>query len=396
MIMRARIPSRASRSLARVALLSAFLLIGTGLLKQAAAQPGEAAVLFLLIEPDSRGAGMGNAGVALADNPNAIFWNPAGLAFQEGTGVGLTHSPWLAELNAGLFYDYVVGSYRWDGVGTFGGHVTYLFLGEQQFTNEQGQELGTFKSHDLSVGVSFARRLTERFSLGGGIRYIYSDLAGGVEGVEGSGTEPGKTFAFDLAALYRSRQFDLAGVGTEVSAGINLANMGPTIEYGFGEEDINDDDADPIPQSVRMGYALTFELDEYNSLTFANDFSKVLVDRDTVSGVTPFYEAIFSSWQSECVQTVQNGDEENECTNLTVLEQIMIGTGFEYWYNQLFALRTGFFYETPENGGRQFLTFGAGLRYNIVGVDFSYIYALEENHPLANTMRFSLVLNFGS
>ena len=368
------------------------MLLGLCTTQRSAAQPGEAAVLFLLIEPDSRGAGMGNAGVAIADNANAVFWNPAGLAFQEGAGVSVTHSPWLAELNAGLYYDYLVGKYQVDGIGTFGGHVTYLFLGEQNYTSPSGDNLGTFKSHDLSVGLSFARKLGNQLSLGGGVRYIYSDLAGGVEGIDGTGTAPGKTYALDLAALYRSHYFDLFGVNTQASVGLNLANMGPTIEYGFGDDDTGA--ADPIPQSMRAGYALTFELDEYNTLTFANDFSKVLVDRDSTE-IAPFYEAIFSSWQAERVQNPEAGEEESEFTTLTVFEQIMIGGGLEYWYNQLFALRSGFFYEAPENGGRQFITFGAGLRYNIVGVDFSYIYALKENHPLANTMRFSLVLNFG-
>lgn len=370
------------------------LLLGMSAPRMAAAQAGRAAVLFLLIEPDSRGAGMGNTGVAIADNANAVFWNPAGLAYQDGAGVSITHSPWLAQLNAGLYFDYLVGKYHVDGVGTFGGHVTYLFLGQQTYTDDIGNDLGEFKSHDLSMGLSYARKLNQRFALGGGIRYIYSDLAGGVEGIDDFGAEAGKTWAIDLSALYRSGYFSLSGVQTQVSAGLNLANMGPTISYSFGEEDEDDpNDADPIPTSMRVGYALTFDLDEYNSITFANDFSKILVDRDSL-GVTPWYQAIFSSWQTHEVQTLQ-GDE-GETTQLSVLEQILIGAGVEYWYNQLFALRTGIFYEDEANGGRQFLTFGAGIRYNIVGVDFSYIYALEENHPLANTMRFSLVLDLGS
>ena len=179
--------------------------------------------------------------------------------------------------------------------------------------------------------------------------------------------------------------------------------MGPKIQYSDSEQ------SDPIPTNLRFGHALTFELDEYNKLTFVNDFSKMLIrvrsdlecinpDDPTTCTTTfesdPFYKAIFSAWSPIEVRSNALNDDKEEFQTLNAFEQLIISTGFEYWYNDLFALRGGYFYENPYNGDRQFLTFGAGIRYNIVGVDFSYVYALEENHPLANTMRFSLLLNF--
>jgi hypothetical protein len=161
--------------------------------------------------------------------------------------------------------------------------------------------------------------------------------------------------------------------------------MGPQIQYSDTEQ------ADPIPTNIRLGYAVTLDLDEYNQLTFANDFNKMLIRRDSVEA-DPFYRAIFSSWAP--VEVNRGTQADPNMQRLSVLEQFTIGLGMEYWYNQLFALRSGYFFENPYNGNRRFITFGAGLRYNIVGVDFSYIYALEENSPLANTMRFSLLLNF--
>jgi long-subunit fatty acid transport protein len=373
------------------AVLVLALLLGAGFGRAAQAQIGGAAVVFLMIEPDSRSAGMGNTGVALADNAYAIYWNPAGLAYQRGTEASLTHSNWLPEFNAGLFYEYLVVKHHVTGLGTFGAHVTFLNLGSHEFRDEQNNLRGEFRSYDLAVGASYGFNVGKDFSLGTGLRLIYSNLAPGVE-VGGQETKAGVSVGFDLAGLYR-KPFTLGSTNTTFSAGFNLANMGPTIQYSDSEQ------SDPIPTNLRFGYAFTFDLDEYNTITFANDFNKMLfhVETDTLTGirnVDPFYKAIFSAWSPIEVRTNALNDNDADVETLGALEQLTIGFGLEYWYNKTFALRTGYFYENPYNGNRKFLTLGAGVRYNIVGVDFSYIYALEENHPLANTMRFSLLLNF--
>lgn len=382
----------------------AVVVYSLGVTKQARAQIGGAAVVFLMIEPDSRSAGMGNAGVALGDNANAIFWNPAGLAYQKGTEIAVTHSNWLPEFNAGLFYEYLVGKHHVEGLGTFGAHVTYLFLGEHECRDAQNNPCGSFKSYDLSAGLSYGFNVTDNFALGTGLRLIYSSLAQVDVGAQE--TNPGVSAGFDLAGLYRSPSFSLGGIDTRYNFGFNLANMGPKIQYSDSEQ------ADPIPTNLRLGQALSFDLDEFNQLTLAMDVNKMLINQESsevcddpedpetcrdVFESDPFYEAIFSAWASDQVCTSTAADCQDDPSlyrSLSALEQLTLGTGAEYWYNQLFALRAGYFYENPYNGDRQFLTFGAGLRYNIVGVDFSYIYALEENHPLSNTMRFSLLIDF--
>lgn len=387
--------SRSSAHLGAVLLL----VLATGMIQQVQAQIGGAAVVFLMIEPDSRSAGMGNAGVALSDNANSIFWNPAALAHQQGTEAALTHSNWLPEFNAGLFYEYLVAKHHIPNWGTVGAHVTYLFLGEHEYRDAQNTPLGTFKSYDLAAGVSYGFNVSDNFALGTGVRLIYSSLARVDVGAQK--TNPGVSAGFDLAGLYTTPRIGLGSMDLTYRVGFNLANMGPKIQYSDRGQ------ADPIPTNLRLGHAFTLDLDEYNSLSFAMDLNKMLV-RQNVSEICdnpedpedctreyssdPFYQAIFSSWSPIEVNTGTQDDPKFE--SLSPFQQLTIGLGAEYWYNQLFAMRTGYFYEDPNNGNRQFLTFGAGLRYNIVGVDFSYIYALEEDHPLSNTMRFSLLINF--
>lgn len=363
------------------------------------------AVPFLQIEPDSRAAGMGNAGVALADNASAIFWNPAGLAAQRGAEISLTHANWLPALTSDLFYEYLVGKYHWEGIGTLGGHITFLNLGEQEYRGLNNEDLGVFRSYELAVGASYARNVTERFALGTGLRFIYSNLSGGVEigGEGGQETKAGTSVGLDLAGLYTFAPFTLGDVPITTRLGFNLANLGPKIGYTIGDCNLGADSTavqrdcgDPIPTNLRFGGALTAQLDEFNKINFAIDFNKVLVDYDEEGAKSPL-SAIFSSWKSIEICRDRNPSSEGEgCAqveNVGILRQLTVGTGVEYWYNDLFAFRTGFFYEDPYNGNRKFLTFGAGLRYNLVGVDFSYIYPLEENSPLANQMRFSLLLN---
>src|SRR5690606_2109284 len=321
-----------------------------------------------------------NTGVALSDNSNAIFWNPAGLAYQKGTEASLTHSNWLPEFNAGLFYEYLTAKHHVDGIGTFGAHLTYLFLGEHEWRDEQNNFIDVFRSYDLAVGASFGTNVTERFALGTGIRLIYSNLAPGVN-VGGQKTSAGSATGVDVAGSYRLPQIDAGNMGIDINLGFNLANMGPKIQYSDRGQ------ADPIPANLRFGYAVTLNFDEYNKLTFANDFNKMLirVEPDSINGrrADPFYKAIFTAWQPISVRSNAQSESEAEMETLNAFEQMTIGLGLEYWYKDLFALRGGYFYENPYNGNRKFLTFGSGIRWNIIGVDFSYIYALEEHHPLA-------------
>lgn len=375
----------------KLALSVTALFLLAGAFTNANAQVGVTAVPFLQIEPDSRGAGMGNTGVALANNASALFWNPAGLAFQTQNQISITHANWLPAFNADLFYDNLVGTYYIDGIGTIGGHITFLNLGEQVRTDETGLDLGRFNSFELAGGLSYGFEINRNLAVGTGLRFIYSSLADGEVG--GQKINPGSSIGIDLATLYKTDPFMIGDRNASFNAGLNLSNLGPSIQYTDNPQ------KDPLPTVLRVGSAFTIDLDTdgLNTLTIANDISKVMARNERISGqdgepdtyeTMGSFEALFKSWGSF---ERFNG---TETVSLNLIDQLMFGTGLEYWYNNQFALRTGYYHEHEENGNRKFITFGAGLRYNIVGVDFSYLYTLEEDHPLANTIRLSLLLAF--
>lgn len=358
----------------------ALLLASTSF---AVAQVGITSVPFLQIEPDSRAAGMGNTGVAIADNASAVFWNPAGLAYQRGNQVSITHSEWLPQFNADLFYDYLVGKYHVKDIGTFGAHITYLNLGEQLRTNESGLEQGRFNSYELAAGVSYGLQLDKHWSVGSGFRFIYSSLADGSVG--GQRINPGSSIGVDIAGMYKSDVFKFIGNDANINAGLNISNIGPGVRYTDNAQ------KDPLPTIFRIGWAFNTNLDKngIHKLTIANDISKVMARLDSDGKPKGVMSSLFSSWGSFSRET---GTGE---VTLSLPQQLMYATGLEYWYNELFAVRGGYYYEDPNNGDRQYMTLGAGIRYKFLGVDFSYISTLgDENHPLANTTRFGLLLNF--
>jgi hypothetical protein len=361
------------------------------------AQVAITAVPFLQIEPDSRGAGMGNTGVAVADNASALFWNPAGLAFQKGSNqASITHSNWLANFNVNdLFYDYVVGKYYIEGIGTVGAHLTYLNLGEQAVTGETGPDIiSRFNSYELALGGSYGYQVSKNFGIGTSLRLIYSSLASGTS-ISAQKVNPGSSVAGDISFLYRTDPFTLGGREAGFNFGANLSNIGPGIQYTDNAQ------KDPLPTILRFGWAFSLDLDDegINRITIANDISKVMARTDKfevpsgdstitkTKAVGPI-KALFESWKS-----FERFDG-TETVNVGVLQQFMIGAGMEYWYHNQFALRGGYYYEDPNNGDREYITFGAGIRYNFLGVDFSYIKTLESDHPLANTLRFSLLIDF--
>lgn len=374
-------------------LAAAFLVVAP-----ASAQDGvvlTTAVPFLQIEPDSRAAGMGNAGVALADNAYAVFWNPAGLGRQEGTEVSFTHAPWLPALGADLSFEYLAAKHSLGRAGTLGAHVTYFNLGEQIRTNSEGENLGTFRSYEIAAGLSYGRQVLPSLAVGAGARYVYSSLTGNSD-VGGQATFPGKTFGVDLGAIYQAPTLPL-GRGATPTFGLNLGNVGPGISYSNSTDPATGDRlTDAIPTTLRFGTALATRLDDFNRFNVALDLNKVLVARDTSGAYDSPLTALFSSWGARRINTNPAAgtceDNPGNCQTLGALQQLTLGVGLEYWYNDLLALRTGYFYEDPNNGNRQFITFGAGIRYSLVGVDMSYIYALEENSPVANQLRFSLLL----
>lgn len=335
----------------------------------AQAQITTSAVPFQLIAPDARASGMGDGGAGIADNANAMFWNPAGLAFQTGKEVALTHSQWLPQFNSDLFYDYA--SFKWNSEEEFGGtiaaNITFLNLGEFIYTTEQSPDpLGTFRSFEYSVLLAYATKLSPDWGFGGGIRYIQSSLSPIAVGQEKQ-NGIGRSVSFDISAIWKPDTTYIEELANRFSIGFNLANLGPKVKY------VDVSQADPLPTILRIGTAYKAYVDEYNELTFAADVAKLLVKRDDSTGSADnLPKALITSWDANTGKS------------------LMLSLGAEYWYDQLLALRAGFYGEGKRVGGRKYLTFGAGLRYDAYQFDFSYINTFEENHPLANTLRFSL------
>lgn len=349
---------------------------------------GESAVPFLLLAPDSRAGGIGESGVGLADNSAAIFWNPAGIAFQSGSEVSLTHSDWLPQFNLDLFYEYATyRQYMEELSGSITASVTFMNFGEFVRTLSNSPDpVGTFRSFDAALTLGYATKLSDDWGLGFNFRLIHSRLADKpTEQEQGKGVAT--SVSFDVGAMWRPANFEIPFIGdlsNRFSVGLNLANLGPKIYY------IDQAQADPIPTNLRFGFAVRPFQDEYNSLTYTLDFQKLLIGKADSSGKRPeFYKAIFSAWADEPLSKE--------------IRDIVTSMGIEYWYGQpqdfMFAIRAGFFYEDPSFGNRKFVTLGAGIRYDMYGFDFSYIttdvFKGSENHPLSNTLRFTLLIGWG-
>ena len=337
---------------------------------------GDAAVPFLLIAPGARQGGMGEAGVAYCNDATAVYWNPAGLAFQyqdpekDSKGeVSLMHVKWLPQFNFDdLWYDFLAARYYVEDLGMFGASLTYLNLGENQATDENGNPLGTFDSFEYAITASYATQLQENLSLGLNLKYIQSNLTDKAINV-GSENRDGRSssFAVDLGVLWQPA-WDF--LDNKLSFGANLSNFGPKMTY------IDEAQADPLPTNLRLGLAYKLLDDEFNKITLVYDTNRLLVARDAEGSDNVFKAVFYSAWAQ--------GD---------FFKRFTHSIGAEYWYGDLIALRAGYFYEDAKYGDRKFLTFGGGLKYYIFGIDFGYISA-EEDHPLSDTMRFSFLVQF--
>jgi len=330
----------------------------------------QAAVLFLLISPGARAAGMGEAFVALADDASAVFWNPAGLAFQQGREVTLMHSNWLPQLVSDMSYEFMAYKQHVPSIGgTIGASVTFLNMGQQTHTGEQLDDsgnpivLGTFQSWDMAVTLSYATAVTSHLGFGVNARYIYSHLSPVGAGAEqGQGTS--SSFAVDLGVLYKVPFIP------GFSFGANLSNLGPKMTY------VDAAQADPLPTNLKVGMAYRILDSEYNRLTLCLDTNKLLVVRDD-DGTDPFYQAVFTAWSDQPFSQQ--------------MRQLISSIGAEYVYNNMIFLRAGYYYD--EDGKVKYPSFGAGLQYANFRFDFGYV-AAEQGHPLSDTMRFSLSAAF--
>ena len=353
-------------------IISFFILVLGVIVISRAQETQTTAVPFLLIAPDSRASGMGEGGVALADNAWAVYWNPAGLAFQQGSEIAMTHTNWLPGLGlsdlwiAHLAYKQPVEEL--DGV--VGGMLTYLSLGEFTETNENGPTpIGTWSGYEMAIAGTYSTKLSDRLGIGTSVRLIYSHLA-----PMGAGEEKGNgvatAFSFDVGLLYRPMMLK------NFSFGANISNIGPNVAY------VDKAQADPLPMYLRLGTAVKILESEYNNVTGTLDVARLLINRYG-SQSDEFYKAFVTTWM------YGNISEQIRRFNSSI--------GMEYWYGQprVIGLRVGYFYEDPREGNRKFMTYGASIRYDIYGFDLSYISAFEEQSPLGETLRLSLSIGWG-
>lgn len=359
------------------------------------------AVPFLQITPDSRSGAMGDAGVAISPDANSTFWNPAKLAFvEEDMEFSLSYSPWLRRLVNDMSLAYLCGYKRLSKNQTVGASLRYFTLGNITFTDEVGTNIRDFKPNEFAIDGSFGQKFSDNFSGGIALRYVYSNLTGGMT-VVGADSKPGQSVAADVSLFYTKPRMKMGGKDATLNVGMNVSNIGNKMRY------TNSDKRDFIPTNLKLGYAFLVDLDKFNQIGMTVDFNKLLVptpprysaDGDSlVAGLDPNVGTATGMVQSFYDAPGDVDNEGNLIGGSVVkeeLREINIGGGFEYWYDKQFAFRCGYFYENYTKGNRQFITLGAGLKYEVLTIDMSYLVSTTNQNPLANTLRFSLRLALG-
>jgi hypothetical protein len=382
----------------RIALLLSILIFGNNLFAQRldndnidqlsgkvtdGARIVSTGVPLLIIEPDARSGAMGDVGVASTPDANAVHWNAAKLAFMENqTGVSFTYSPWLRELVSDIELLYLGGYYKLNERSTLGASLTYFSLGAIDFFDQEGMATGTYKPNEFAMDLAYTMKLNENFAISLTGRYIRSDLTQG-QNVGTTQTHAANAGAADLGVYYQKAI--KAERPSEYALGLQISNLGSKISYS------DNMDSEFLPANLRLGGRYTMDLDQFNKISFMMDFNKLLVPTPPVydtlgniyAGLDPNVGVFQGAIQS--FYDAPNGFKEE-------IQEISLSIGTEYWYNKVLALRAGYFYEAKNKGARQYLTLGAGIKYNVMGLDISYLIATGQlnNNPLKNTLRVGL------
>ncbi|MEE1113220.1 MAG: type IX secretion system outer membrane channel protein PorV [Bacteroidales bacterium] len=341
-------------------------------------------VPLLIIAPDARSGAMGDVGVASKPDANSLHWNAAKLAFmQNQTGVSFTYSPWLRELVSDIELLYLGGYYKVNERSTLGASLTYFSLGSIDFFDNEGMATGTYKPNEFAMDLAYTMKLNENFAISLTGRYIRSDLTQG-QNVGTTSTHAANAGAADLGLYYQKAI--KAEKPSEYALGLQISNLGSKISYS------DNMDSEFLPANLRLGGRYTTQLDQFNEISIMMDFNKLLVPTPPVyddetgqifAGMDPNVGVFQGAIQS--FYDAPNGFKEE-------IQEISLSVGAEYWYNKVLALRAGYFYEAKNKGARQYLTLGAGIKYNVMGLDISYLIATGQlnNNPLKNTLRVGL------
>ncbi len=351
------------------------------------------AVPFLRISPDARSGAMGDVGIAISPDANAQYWNVGKIPFApKKFGVSMTYTPWLRDLVPDIWLGYLSGYFKFgeNDNQAISGSLRYFNLGDINFTSLDMKPLGTGKPREWSVDLGYSRRLSEFLSTGVSLRYVHSGIASGLGATGGNGIDykPGKAFAADLGVYYTRTQEVDEFRSNNFSFGAVLSNVGSKISYTSTRRDF-------IPINLGIGAAYTKGIDEYNKITFAVDVNKLLVPtpQDSSTSGTPAYyipeKSVVSGMLGSFSDAPGGFSEE--------LREFQVSAGVEYWYQNQFAVRGGYFWEHATKGDRKFLTAGIGVKLNVFTINASYLIPSGtgiNRNPLSNTFRFSLVFDF--
>ncbi|MDF9797705.1 hypothetical protein OKW21_002968 [Catalinimonas alkaloidigena] len=372
-------------SISLLACLQAFSQ-ATAILGQNGERVITTAVPFLSITPDARSGAMGDVGVAISPDANATYWNASKLAFMENElGIAGSYTPWLAKVVSDMSISYLSGYKKINEEQALALSMRYFDLGDIQLTDNQGNLLQLVSPREFSLAGTFAMKLSENLSAGLTGRFIHSNLFAGTTSGSGAGNgKPGISAAADISMFY-NKEAVVGGKKNNIAFGAVISNIGPKITY------LNEDNADFLPTNLRLGTAFTTHLDPYNKLTFAFDVNKLMVPTPDPSDSTLSYrdKGLLAGMFGSFADAPDGFSEE--------IKELMLSVGVEYWYNDLFAVRTGYYYENEDKGDRRYFTAGLGLRYQVFGVDFAYLMPQGtqpgRTHPLQETLRVTLQFN---
>ncbi len=345
------------------------------------------AVPFLRISPDARAGGMGDVGIATTPDANSPFWNQAKIPFAVSkSSIALTYTPWLKGLDLNdVYLASAAGYHQLDELQAISASLRYFSLGNIQFTDNLGNDLQTYRPREFAFDAGYSRKLSDQLGIGIALRYINSNLASG-QSVSGSTYKTGSSVAGDLSIFHDGTQGSTDASG--LNWGITLSNLGAKISY------TNDaSEKDFIPANLGIGIAYVKAYDEINKITFGLDINKLLVPTPPAlgdsAGLANYHsKGVVSSWFSSFGDAPGGFNEE--------LKEFQISVGAEYSYNDQFAFRAGYFYEAPTKGDRKYFSVGAGLNYNMFGLNFSYLIPSGNGinrNPLSNTLRFGIIFN---
>ena len=372
-------------------------------------RPISTGVPFLMIAADARAAGMGDNGVATSTDAFSQQYNPAKYAFSlKKQGFAISYTPYLTALVNDISLGQVNYFNRLNERSAVGASLRYFSQGEIQLTDESGNLLNVVKPNELALDLSYSLQLSEKFALAVAGRFISSNLR--IPTTTGDATAA-KTFAVDVAGFYQSSEIAFNDFNGRWRAGFNFQNLGPKITYDAAASNV-DESANFLPANLRLGGGFDFILDEYNKVSVNVEFAKLLVPTPQIpvpvdlngDGDTT------DSNEIEAARAKNNRDYRNIGWTSGIfksfndapdgfseeLKEFTYSIGTEYWYKDAFAFRLGYFNESEQKGKRKYFTLGAGFKYNVVGLDVSYLFSTSKvPNPLENTLRFSLTFNFG-